>query len=128
MSQHPLEQLADVVAPTVLVDTELGVPHALIGGLAVGVHGHPRATKDVDFLVGNEAFSCMSPILVFREELRDFVRIGEVDLTPLPADHPELAAYLSLPTSGGFPVISVSALVLLKLQADHKIEPTLLPS
>ena len=25
--------------------TELGVPHALIGGLAVGVHGHPRATK-----------------------------------------------------------------------------------
>jgi hypothetical protein len=50
------EALADAVAPKVLLDavdasrrlSELGVPHALIGGLAVGVHGHPRATKDVD--------------------------------------------------------------------------------
>jgi hypothetical protein len=28
-----------------------GVPYALCGGLAVGVHGYPRATKDIDFLV-----------------------------------------------------------------------------
>ena len=54
-----IEELAEVVAPSVLLDaidtsrrlTALGVPHALIGGLAVGLHGHPRATKDVDFLV-----------------------------------------------------------------------------
>lgn len=26
-------------------------PHALIGGLAVGIHGYVRATKDVDFVV-----------------------------------------------------------------------------
>ncbi len=31
--------------------TELGVPHLVIGGLAVGAWGHPRATKDIDFLV-----------------------------------------------------------------------------
>jgi hypothetical protein len=28
-----------------------GVPHALCGGFAVAVHGVPRATKDIDFLV-----------------------------------------------------------------------------
>ena len=36
--------------------TLLGVRHWLVGGLAVGAHGHPRATRDVDFLVGDEAF------------------------------------------------------------------------
>lgn len=28
-----------------------GVPYALCGGLALGVHGHPRATEDIDILV-----------------------------------------------------------------------------
>ena len=36
--------------------TELGVRHVLVGGLAVGAWGHARATKHVDFLVGEEAF------------------------------------------------------------------------
>lgn len=34
----------------------LGVPHVLVGGLAVGAYGYARATKDVHFLVGDEAF------------------------------------------------------------------------
>jgi hypothetical protein len=34
----------------------LGVRHALAGGLAVGAYGYPRATQDVDLLVGDEAF------------------------------------------------------------------------
>ncbi|MCA9491982.1 MAG: hypothetical protein KC621_18745, partial [Myxococcales bacterium] len=46
------EELERVVAPRVLEDalrvsgalSDLGVPHALVGGLAVGLHGHPRAT------------------------------------------------------------------------------------
>lgn len=33
-----------------------GVRHALAGALAVGAWGYPRASKGVDFLVGNEAF------------------------------------------------------------------------
>lgn len=33
-----------------------GIRHALVGGLAVGAHGYPRATKNVDFLLGEEAF------------------------------------------------------------------------
>lgn len=36
--------------------TKAGVRHALAGGLAVGAYGYTRATKDVDFLVGEEAF------------------------------------------------------------------------
>ena len=28
-----------------------GVDYALCGGLALAVHGHPRATKDIDILV-----------------------------------------------------------------------------
>lgn len=36
--------------------TALGIRHVVVGGLAVGANGNPRATKDVDFLVGDEAF------------------------------------------------------------------------
>ena len=36
--------------------SKLGVRHWLVGGLAVGAYGHPRATRAVDFLVGDEAF------------------------------------------------------------------------
>ncbi len=57
-----LSSVEGVVAPGVLdamrraseVLTRLGVRHALVGGLVVGAHGYPRATKDVDFLVGDE--------------------------------------------------------------------------
>jgi hypothetical protein len=28
-----------------------GVPYALCGGLALGIHGHPRGTKDIDILI-----------------------------------------------------------------------------
>lgn len=59
-----LSLLDGIVAPQVLnamrrsADqlSRLGVRHWIVGGLAVGAHGHPRATKDVDFLVGDEAF------------------------------------------------------------------------
>jgi hypothetical protein len=34
----------------------MGVRHVVVGGLAVGAHGHPRTTAAVDFLVGEEAF------------------------------------------------------------------------
>ena len=82
------EELEQVVSARVLDDarrvsatlTELGVPHALVGGLAVGLHGHPRATKDVDFLVGAEAFASTEPLLTFRDELAQVVQWGVIDL------------------------------------------------
>jgi len=29
------------------------VKYLLVGGWAVGIYGHPRATKDIDFLISN---------------------------------------------------------------------------
>jgi len=122
-----LESLAEAVAAQVLLDaieasrrlSELGVPHALIGGLAVGLHGHPRATKDADFLVGDAAFERTEPLLVFRDELRDLVRVGVVDLVPLPPGHPELSAFLGMQSGGEIPVVAPEGLVLLKLLANR---------
>jgi hypothetical protein len=56
--------LRDVVAERVLAAWQAasgalrtaGVRHVVVGGLAVGANGYPRATKDVDFLVGDDAF------------------------------------------------------------------------
>lgn len=121
------EKLAGAVAPKVLLDavqtsqrlTELGVPHALIGGLAVGVHGHPRATRDADFLVGKEAFESTSPLIIYRDELKDLVEFGVIDLLAVPPDFPWLAEALVSSAPGEVPVISVEALILLKLYADR---------
>ena len=46
--------------------TRLGIPHALIGGVAVGAYAEPRATKDIDFLVGDEAFDSRGLVVSFR--------------------------------------------------------------
>jgi hypothetical protein len=56
--------LASAVTPEVLhalnvasaALTRAGVRHLVVGGLAVAAHGYARSTKDVDFLVGDEAF------------------------------------------------------------------------
>jgi hypothetical protein len=56
--------LEGVIAPRILHAaraashsmTRTGIRHALIGGLAVGAYGYVRATKDVDFLVDEDAF------------------------------------------------------------------------
>ena len=118
-----LDDLEEVVAPAILrragrvssLLRELGVPHALIGGLAVGVHGHPRATRDVDFLVGAEAFSHTTPVLMYRQELAEIVRTGETDIMSIPTDYPGLAAELRL--EDDIPVISLRGLILMKLVA-----------
>jgi hypothetical protein len=41
---------------------QFSVPHALIGGLAVGLHGHPRATVDIDLIVAAPALT-VAPVL-----------------------------------------------------------------
>ena len=56
--------LQGVVAPEVLDAMKqasaalkrAGIRHVVVGGLAVGANGFPRATRDVDFLVGDDAF------------------------------------------------------------------------
>jgi len=120
--------LEQVVARRVLDDarrvsatlTELGVPHALVGGLAVGLHGHPRATKDVDFIVGAEAFASTVPILRYRDELAGVLQWGIIDLiAALPEEDPVLADELAQGEAGVVPVVGVEVLVLMKLRAGR---------
>ena len=85
----------------------------------MGIHGHPRATKDADFLVGEEAFVTVSPVLIYREELREIVRLGVIDLLAVPPLYPSLAECLVPVAPGRVPVIPVEALILLKLHADR---------
>lgn len=121
------EALENVIARRVLDDAlrvsgklaELGIPHALVGGLAVGLHGHPRATKDVDFIVGAEAFATTSPLLTFREELATIARWGVVDLIAALPEDPILCTDLAQATPGSVPVVGVEVLVVMKLRASR---------
>ena len=126
------EELEQAVARRVLEDarrvsatlTRLGVPHALVGGLAVGLHGHPRATRDVDFLVGPEAFATTSPLLTSREELAEVVQWGVIDLIAALPEDPVLAAEITQGTPGVVPVVGIEVLVLMKLRASRSQDLT----
>lgn len=122
-----LLELADVVSPTVIQDAietgellaRLRVPHVLVGGLAVGLNGFPRATKDVDYLVGPEAFEKTSPTLVYRAELKDRIQMGVVDLIAVPEAFPALKDQLAIVDVGEVHVIAPEALILMKLSANR---------
>jgi hypothetical protein len=122
-----LHELGAVVAASVLEDAiEIGellarlkIPHALVGGLAVGLHGFPRATKDVDYLVGPEAFEKTAPVLVYRSELKDLIETAVVDLLAVPDAFPCLADQLAVVEVGEVNVIAPEALILMKLSANR---------
>lgn len=49
----PLDLIAELEALVAALDRER-IEYALCGGLALGLHGHPRATMDIDLLVRPE--------------------------------------------------------------------------
>ena len=84
-----LHHLDDAV-PTRFVETvrrvseslgALGVRHLLLGGLAVGVYGHPRTTRDVDFLIGPEGCVVTDGLLYPSEAV-----LAIVDRETIPVD------------------------------------------
>jgi hypothetical protein len=123
-----LSLLEDVVAEKVLRAMRvasaqlkaLGVRHVLVGALAVGAHGYPRATKDVDFLVGNEAFEFHEAGLV---SLRPGVPIQVsgvvVDHLSVREGEGHLESALAA-GSGEVPVAPVEAVVYLKLRSPRR--------
>jgi len=123
-----LSSLEGVVAPTILEALRvaskrlsgLGIRHALVGGLAVGAHGFPRATKDINFLVGDEAFEHHEGgIITMKAGVP--IQIGGV-LVDLLSAQPEDGALRDIPvTSAGeeVPVAPVEALVHLKLKSPR---------
>lgn len=69
-----------------------GVRFALCGGLAAGIYGSPRATRDIDFLVGDEGF-LPGPLLIFAYPFPQQAFGVDIDVVPLP-DDPERKALL----------------------------------
>ncbi len=98
-----------------------GVRHTLVGGLAVGVRGYPRYTKDIDFLVGDEAFDHSGLIVSPKAGLP--IRYGTIDVdwvSMTDGERAEFERYLETPTEGEVPVIESPALVLMKLIAGRQ--------
>lgn len=124
----PEPSLLDAVVAPVVLDamrkasqalTQASVRHVVVGGLAVGAYGYPRATRDVDFLVGAEAFEHHAGGLVtLRAGVPFQVNGVAIDfLSPAPSEGFLNDALQGEP--GGF--IEAPALVYLKLKSPrHK--------
>lgn len=97
----------------------LNVRHVVVGGLAVGANGFPRATRDVDFLVGDEAFEHHAGGLVtLRAGVPFQVRSVAVDFIAPGPEEPFLAAELDAAPGS---MIPGPPLVYMKLKSPrHK--------
>jgi hypothetical protein len=118
--------LEDVVASKVIdamkaashALTALGIRHVVVGGLAVGANGHPRATKDVDFLVGDEAFEHHPGGLVtMKGGVPIQVNGVAIDLLSVQAGEEHLATALEAPMGS---MIEAPQLVYLKLKSPRQ--------
>lgn len=98
-----------------------GIPHAIIGGLAVGAHGYPRATRDADFLIAREALDAVAGAALGGEVEGKTLRFRGViiDLLFASADEGFLEDEIARarPGVGAAPVVSVEALIYMKLDA-----------
>lgn len=118
--------LIDVVASKVLDALKLAsealttanVRHVVVGGLAVGANGYPRATRDVDFLVGAEAFNHHANGLVtMRPEIPFQVNGVAVDLLTPDASEGFLEATLAAPPGS---MMEAPPLVYMKLKSPRR--------
>jgi hypothetical protein len=124
-----LKPVADAVSGKVwraMVDASkslrsLGIGHALVGGLAVGAHGWPRATRDVDFLVDDSAWSkTESGVVILRAGIPVEAHGVAVDTVSVRDDERHLLAALeAAEISEGIPVIPIDALIYLKLASPR---------
>jgi len=65
----------------------LGIPHVLIGGLAVGAHGYAYATRDVDYLVPESAAFDGRLVITFKPGVP--IKVGTVAIDYLVPEGPE---------------------------------------
>jgi hypothetical protein len=66
------------------------VRYALIGGVAAGAYGQPRTTKDVDFLVGDEAFDTFGAVISFKPGIPLEAHGVPIDNIPLHIEYQEV--------------------------------------
>ena len=114
-------RVRDAAVKTAAQLNHLGIRYALAGGLAVGAHGYIRATTDVDFLVGEEAFDRQGLLVAFKAGVPievDGIRIDYLSPTSL---GPQLEAVLDHPpTSEGLAVVPIETLIYMKLAAKRR--------
>ncbi len=102
--------------------TRAGVRHVVVGGLAVGANGYPRNTRDVDFLVGDEAFERHpGGLMTLRSGVPFQVNGVAVDLLSAGPEEEHLAAALAQPP-GSF--IDGPRLIYLKLKSPRHRDRT----
>lgn len=95
--------LAAAVPGVALLLAQTGHRHALIGGIAVGVWVEPRATKDIDFVIGARVGDVDDVLLAARKAGFD-VRAQEVDRLKA-----SFMTRLWTPDTEGEPVRSISS-------------------
>ena len=126
--QPDLKQQFEVVHPDITQATrvasaklaELGVRHVLVGGMAVGAYARPRATKDVDFMVGPEAWPTEGVIVSAIPGLP--FRVGKIDVDTLmaPGEAPGIVEALERGiTSENIPIVPPEVLILMKVIAGR---------
>lgn len=100
-----------------------GVPFALVGGIAVGAHGYPRATKDVDYMVGEEAFHHHEGgIVTMRDDIPIEVDKVPVDLLSAAVDEPFLHDAIEeahVDPKYDIPIVPIEALIYMKLLSSR---------
>ncbi len=114
-------KVRDAAIKTAMQLEHLGIRYALAGGLAVGAYGYIRATMDVDFLVGEEAFEHHGSLVTFKPGVPievDGVRIDYLSPVSL---GPQLEETLTHPlVSEGIAVVPVEVLIYMKLAAKRR--------
>ena len=100
---------------------DLGIRYALAGGLAVGAHGYIRATSDVDFLVGEEAFEHHGSLVTFKTGVPIEVDGVRIDYLSSAALGPQLEEVLDHPTMNeGLAIVPIEVLIYMKLAAKRR--------
>lgn len=119
--QFVAPQVRDAAVQTAAQLRHLGIRHALAGGLAVGAHGYVRATADVDFLVGEEAFEHHGLLVTFKQGVPIEVGGIRVDYLSPAGLGSQLEATLDQPvSSGGIPIVPIEVLIYMKLVAKRR--------
>ena len=114
-------QVRDAAVRTADQLDRLGIRYALAGGLAVGAHGYIRATVDVDFLVGDEAFEHQGSLVTFKAGVPIEVNGVRIDyLSPISLG-PQLEEVLDHPTvNEGLAIVPIEVLIYMKLAAKRR--------
>jgi hypothetical protein len=134
-SRHPssLDELAGHVPQTHIDGAKAAseafrranVRHVLIGGLAVGINGYPRNTKDIDFLVGDEAFDFHGPLVTPKPGLPIRYSGVTIDWVSLePDERTALDEFMVFAAEGEVPVIEIEPLIAMKLIAGRHKDQT----